>query len=83
MHSRMWRHATYSFPELLRRKLLNSFEHIVTFIYVAYRMDTLLCETVSAFEETWIECLDDLKCYRIVIEDEDIIVREIWTRERG
>lgn len=80
MPSRMWRHAIHSFLELLRRKLPHSFEHMVTFIYVAYGMVTLLYETVPAFEETWIECLGDLGRYRMAIEDEDITIREIWTR---
>ena len=38
----------------------------------------LLYETVSAFEETWIECLGDLARYRMAIEEHDVQDREIW-----
>ncbi|KAJ0103746.1 telomerase-binding protein est1a [Diaporthe amygdali] len=52
---------------------------MLTFIYLAYSMMTLLYETVPNFEDTWIECLGDLGRYRMAIEDEDIRDREIWT----
>jgi len=40
---------------------------------------TLLHETVPAFEDTWIECLGDLGCYWMAIEDNNIRDREVWT----
>jgi hypothetical protein len=49
-------------------------------IYLAYSMMALLYETVPALEDTWIECLSDLRSYRIAIEDDDIWDREVWTR---
>ncbi|KAM4065549.1 est1 DNA/RNA binding domain-containing protein [Hirsutella rhossiliensis] len=79
MPARMWRHGIHSFLELLRHKLPGSLEHMLTFIYIAYSMMTLLFETVPAFEETWIECLGDLGRYRMAIEDDDIRDRETWT----
>lgn len=51
---------------------------MLTFIYLAYSMMALLYETVPAFEETWIECLEDLGRYRMAIEDDDIRDRETW-----
>jgi hypothetical protein len=51
---------------------------MLAFIYLAYQMIALLYETVSAFEDTWIECLGDLGRYRMAIEDEDIRDRETW-----
>ncbi len=32
---------------------------MLAFIYIAYPMMTLLYETVSTFEDTWIECLGE------------------------
>jgi hypothetical protein len=43
-------------------------------------MMALLYETVPAFEDTWIECLGDLSCYRMAIRDDDIRDRDVWTR---
>jgi hypothetical protein len=40
---------------------------------------TLLLVTVPAFEDTWTECLGDLGRYRMVIEDDDVQDREVWT----
>lgn len=79
MPARMWRHGIHSFLELLRHKLPDSLEHMLTFIYIAYSMMALLYETVPAFVDTWIECLGDLGRYRMAIEDDDIRDREIWT----
>ena len=79
MPARMWRHGIHSFLELLRRRLPDSLDHMLAFIYLAYSMVALLYETVSAFENTWIECLGDLGRYRMAIEDDDIRDREIWT----
>jgi hypothetical protein len=79
MPARMWRHGIHSFLELLRHALPESYEHMLTFIYLAYSMMTLLLETVPSFKDTWIECLGDLSRYRMAIEDNDLKDREIWT----
>lgn len=79
MPARMWRHGIQSFLEFLRKRLPDSLEHMLTFIYIAYSNMTLLYETVSVFVETWIECLGDLGRYRMAIEDDDIRDRETWT----
>ncbi|KAH7197616.1 uncharacterized protein B0J16DRAFT_391352 [Fusarium flagelliforme] len=78
MPARMWRHGIHSFLELLRHSP-SSFEHMLTFLYLAYSMMALLYKTVPAFEDTWIECLGDLGRYRMAIEDGDIRNREVWT----
>ncbi|KAH6871132.1 hypothetical protein B0T10DRAFT_378033, partial [Thelonectria olida] len=65
MPARMWRHGIHSFLELLRHRLPESLEHMLTFLYLAYSMMTLLYETVPAFEDTWIECLGGLGRYRM------------------
>lgn len=78
MPARMWKHGIHSFLELLRRRLPESIDYMLAFIYLAYQMMALLYETVSAFEDTWIECLGDLGRYRMAIEDEDVRDREIW-----
>ncbi|KAL2136016.1 hypothetical protein VTI74DRAFT_5903 [Chaetomium olivicolor] len=78
MPARMWRHAIHSFLELLRHRLPQSKEHMLSFIYLAYSMMALLYETVPAFEDTWIECLGDLGRYRMAVED-DFRERETWS----
>jgi hypothetical protein len=79
MPARMWRHGIHSFLELLRHRLPASLDHMLAFIYLAYSMMALLHETVSAFKDTWVECLGDLGRYRMAIEDDDIRDREVWT----
>jgi hypothetical protein len=78
MPARMWKHGIHSFLELLRRRLPESIDFMLAFIYLAYQMMALLYETVDTFEDTWIECLGDLARYRMAIEDEDIRDRETW-----
>jgi hypothetical protein len=78
MPARMWKHGIHSFLELLRRRLPESIDYMLAFIYLAYQMMALLYETVPAFEDTWIECLGDLGRYRMAIEDDDIRDRETW-----
>lgn len=78
MPARMWRYGIHSFLELLRHRLPDSLEHMLTFIYMAYSMMTLLLESVRAFEDTWIECLGDLARYRMAVEEVDVRDREIW-----
>lgn len=79
MPARMWRHGIHSFLELLRHRLPASYDQMLTFIYMAYGLMALLYETVTAFEDTWVECLGDLARYRMAIEDSDIKDRETWT----
>ncbi|KAI4101958.1 MAG: hypothetical protein L6R37_004674 [Teloschistes peruensis] len=78
MPARMWRHGIHAFLEVLRHRLPGSLDHMLAFIYIAYSMMALLHETVTAFEETWIECLGDLGRYRMAIEDSTTGDREIW-----
>lgn len=78
MPARMWKHGIHSFLELLRRRLPESIDYMLAFIYLAYQMMALLYETVPAFEDTWIECLGDLGRYRMAIEDENLRDRETW-----
>jgi Est1 DNA/RNA binding domain len=79
MPARMWRHGIHSFLELLRHRLPDTLEHMLSFVYLAYSMMALLMESVPSFEETWIECLDDLARYRMAIEEADLCDREIWS----
>ena len=79
MPARMWRHGIHSFLELLRHRLPDSLEHMLTFLYLAYSMMALLYDTVPKFEDTWVECLGDLGRYRMAIEDDDLHDRETWT----
>lgn len=78
MPARMWRYGIHSYLELLRNRLPDSYEHMLTFIYLAYSMMTLLLESVPKFEEIWIECLGDLARYRMAVEGQDMQGRETW-----
>jgi Est1 DNA/RNA binding domain len=78
MPARMWRHGIHSFLELLRHRLPDSLDHMLSFVYLAYSMMALLMESVPSFEETWIECLGDLARYRMAIEESDLRDREVW-----
>ncbi|KAL8993607.1 MAG: hypothetical protein Q9169_006221 [Polycauliona sp. 2 TL-2023] len=78
MPARMWRHGIHSFLEVLRAHLPGSFDHMLAFVYIAYSMMALLYETVTAFEDTWIECLGDLARYRMVMEGGDSSDRDTW-----
>jgi Est1 DNA/RNA binding domain len=78
MPARMWRHGIHSFLELLRHRLPDSLDHMLSFVYLAYSMMALLMESVPSFEETWIECLGDLARYRMAIEEVDMRDREVW-----
>lgn len=60
MPARMWRYGIYLFLELLRHRLPDSLEHILTLLYLVYSTITLFLESVPTFEDTWIECLGDL-----------------------
>lgn len=78
MPARMWKHGIHSFLEVLRRRLPESLDYMLQFIYLAYQTVTLLYETVLSFEDTWIECLGDLARYRMAVEEIDMRDREIW-----
>ena len=78
MPARMWKHAIHSFLEVLRRRLPDSMDYMLQFIYTAYQMIALLYETLDAFKSTWIECLGDLARYRMAIEDGIQRDRETW-----
>lgn len=79
MPARMWRHGIHAFLELLRHRLPESLEHMLSFVYLSYSMMALLKETVPDFVETWIECLGDLARYRMAIEEADLRDREVWS----
>ncbi|OOF92758.1 hypothetical protein ASPCADRAFT_210022 [Aspergillus carbonarius ITEM 5010] len=78
MPARLWRIGVHSVLETLRRWLPESLEHMLSFIYYAYSMITLMLESVPAFEDTWIECLGDLSRYRMAVEESDLRERESW-----
>lgn len=75
----MWRHSIHSFLEVLRYRLSESLDHMLAFIYIAYSMITLLYKTVFSFENTWIECLENLDHYRMIIENNNMQNREMWS----
>ncbi|KAK4561660.1 hypothetical protein LTR86_004339 [Recurvomyces mirabilis] len=70
MPARMWKHGIHAFLEVLRHRRPDSQDYMMSFIYLAYQMTTLLYETIPIFLDTWIECLGDLARYRMAIEEE-------------
>jgi hypothetical protein len=48
----MWKHGIRPFLEFLRRRLPESIDYMLAFIYLAYQMMALLYGTVPAFEDT-------------------------------
>lgn len=77
--SRMWKHGIRGFLELLRYRRPASREDMLSFIYTAYQMMSLLFEAVPGHTDTWTECLGDLSRYRMAIEEN----REIHTTWGG
>lgn len=67
MPTRMWKHATWTFLELLQRSP-NSQEHLLAFIDLSYRMMTLLLQTIPAFTEIWVSSLRDITRYLMAFE---------------
>ena len=80
MPARLWRHGIHSFLELLGNRLPLSLDYMLAFIYLVYSMMTILLETVPIFEDTWIECLEDLRRYRMAIKDDNQRDCEVWTQ---
>ena len=80
MPARMWRHGIHAFLEVLRHRLPESLEHMLAFIYIAYSMMALLYETVSTFEDTWIECLGTFPVRLFIISG---MLRFFYSRRLG
>ncbi|QSL67078.1 hypothetical protein MERGE_001465 [Pneumocystis wakefieldiae] len=77
--ARLWRNSIYTYLEILRSQLPYTIEHLISYILFSYSQITVLLETVSAFENEWIECLGDLARYRMAIEEIDMKSRNHWS----
>lgn len=64
MAARMRSHGIYSYLEVLRCRLPESLEHMITFILDAYRTVALLEEYFTVDQPVWIEVNADLARYR-------------------
>jgi len=78
MPARMWRHGVHSFLEMMRARLPDSLDHMVTFINLSYSMVTAMYQQFLSFEDSWTEYLGDLARYKMAIEYDDIRKRESW-----
>ena len=78
MPTKMWRHEIHAFLKILRHRLSKLLKYMLTFIYIAYFIMTMLYEIVFIFENTWIKCLKNLNRYRMTIENEDFRDRKMW-----
>ncbi|KAI1613033.1 hypothetical protein EDD36DRAFT_253325 [Exophiala viscosa] len=83
MPARMWRDGIKGFLELLRRRLPESLEHMLTFVYVANQMMNLQMEEVPECSETWSECLEDLERYCMAIEEARKRDLYLWSLTTG
>jgi len=52
---------------------------MLAFIYIIYSIMALLYKTVPIFKDTWIECFSDLGRDRIIIKNNNIRGREVWS----
>ncbi|KAI8633427.1 hypothetical protein F5Y19DRAFT_300618 [Xylariaceae sp. FL1651] len=60
MQARMWRHDIHSHLVPSGYCVPGCIDYVFILIYLVYMLMALLYETMLAFEDTWIECLDDL-----------------------
>ena len=67
MPARMWKHSIHTFFEVLSKVTRLQ----LAFIYVAYQIMALILKTALTLTDTKIECLGDLACSRMAIEDEE------------
>lgn len=77
---RLWRYSIHSFLELLRHRLPDSREHMLSYINFAYSMMSLLRETVPKYQSTWAEALGNLSEYSMKLGILDVEEREVWTK---
>ncbi|KAB8213474.1 hypothetical protein BDV33DRAFT_210171 [Aspergillus novoparasiticus] len=78
MATRIWRYGIHRFLHQLYCRLPDSLEYMLTYIYLAYSMLTLLLQTVPALEQAWVECLGNLSRYGVIIENRGLVDGEIW-----
>ncbi|CZR49909.1 uncharacterized protein FPRO_16114 [Fusarium proliferatum ET1] len=78
MPGRIWWHGIHSFLEVMRKRLVESGEHMACFIILAYKMMSLLEETVPHFRHTWIECKADLARYGMATQSGDKKALQRW-----
>lgn len=78
MPARMWREGIPRFLELLTARLPDSLDHMLSFIYLAYRMARLLTQEVPEQLESWSECLEILSRYCTAIQKADARDLELW-----
>ncbi|OCK91218.1 uncharacterized protein K441DRAFT_730318 [Cenococcum geophilum 1.58] len=52
MPTRMWKYSIYSFLKLLRRRLPESLDYILAFIYLTYQIMAFLYKIVPIFKDT-------------------------------
>ena len=78
--ARMWWYRIHAPLELMRSRLPDSLEHMITFIHATYSMLTLFVENVPSLEATWLECLGDLARYGMVVQEKGPLNREIWCK---
>jgi hypothetical protein len=83
---RMWREAIYLLLRKLDQSKLSN-DCLVSFLYPAYQMVTLLYETIPAFRKTWMKLLGRLAKWCKAIEDEAYdrgmwdVIASVWESE--
>jgi hypothetical protein len=77
--ARLWKVGIHSFLEILRHRLPEAQEWMLSFIIMVYGNITLLLETIPEHRDTWLECLGDLARFRMAIEEANFRDREIYS----
>ena len=78
LSSQLWHHEIYSYLELLRCELSDSWEHMLIFIYMIYFRMTLLVKIISAFKNIWVEHLKNLTRMTVEIQKSKIWTEIVW-----
>ncbi|OQV07693.1 hypothetical protein CLAIMM_12093 [Cladophialophora immunda] len=78
MPTRMWTHGIHGLLEILRNRLPESQEFLDNFIILVYRELSLLEETVTQLQFTWVHCKGDLARYGMATQSDDMAARQRW-----
>ncbi|EDN06609.1 predicted protein [Histoplasma mississippiense (nom. inval.)] len=78
MPSRMLHQGIYALLKIMKARRPDSHDYMISFIYYAYGLLTLLIDMVPGLKNLWLECLGDLTSYMMCLEDTDSDERETW-----
>ncbi|KAH0841032.1 hypothetical protein FOPE_06311 [Fonsecaea pedrosoi] len=65
---RLWRGSNKAILEILRQRIPNHLEHMISYIYLSFDMLRRLDSKFPELGESWAECMHDLETYRDFLE---------------